>query len=117
MASRVGLGSGVVAVLLGCAPNGFKSQALNESRARGSKVNRTTKCLPETERENFDDAAFALAFSSRRQDRELPGAISRGLLDCLRRIQGYRLRDGFSVSNAIVLKGSAFYVGNLDGFL
>jgi hypothetical protein len=29
----------------------------------------------------------------------------------------HRLRDGFSVSNALVLKGSVFYVGNLDGFL
>src|SRR5258705_8595953 len=40
------------------------------------------KCLPERERENFNHAVFALAFFSRRQDRELPGAISRGLLDC-----------------------------------
>src|SRR5258705_13786035 len=44
--------------------------------------NRTTKCLPENERENFNDAVFAFAFFSRRQDRELLGAISRGLLDC-----------------------------------
>ena len=38
------------------------------------------------ERENFNHALFALAFFSRRQDRELPGAISRGLLDCPRRV-------------------------------
>ena len=44
--------------------------------------NRTAKCLSERERENFNQAVFALAFFSRRQDRELPGAISRGLLDC-----------------------------------
>jgi hypothetical protein len=31
---------------------------------------------------DFNRAIFALAFFSRRQDRELPGAISRGLLDC-----------------------------------
>ena len=49
---------------------------------RGNIKNRTTKCLPERERENFNQALFALAFFSRRQDRELPGAISRGLLDC-----------------------------------
>jgi hypothetical protein len=29
---------------------------------------------------------FALAFFARRQVRELPGAISRGLLDCPRRV-------------------------------
>jgi hypothetical protein len=33
--------------------------------------------LPERERENFNQAVFALAFSSRRQDRELPGAYNR----------------------------------------
>ena len=32
--------------------------------------------------ENFNHAVFTLAFFSRRQDRELLGAISRGLLDC-----------------------------------
>ena len=52
------------------------------SFARGNKVNRTTNYLPESERENFNQAVFALAFFFRRQDRELPGAISRGLLDC-----------------------------------
>jgi uncharacterized coiled-coil protein SlyX len=40
---------------------------------------------PERERENFNHALFGLAFFSRRQDRELLGAISRGLLDCPRR--------------------------------
>ena len=35
---------------------------------------------------NFNHALFALAFFSRRQDRELLGAISRGLLDCPRRV-------------------------------
>jgi hypothetical protein len=40
------------------------------------------KCLPESERENFNHAVFTFAFFSRRQDRELFGAISRGLLDC-----------------------------------
>ncbi len=44
------------------------------------------KGLPESERENFNHAVFALAFYSRRQDRELLGAISRGLLDCPRRV-------------------------------
>jgi hypothetical protein len=44
------------------------------------------KCLPESERENFNDAVFALAFFSRRQDRELLGATSRGLLDCPRQV-------------------------------
>jgi len=44
------------------------------------------KCLPESERENFNDAVFAFAFYSRRQDRELLGEISRGLLDCPRRV-------------------------------
>ena len=34
------------------------------------------------ERDNLNQALFASAFFSRRQDRELPGAISRGLLDC-----------------------------------
>jgi hypothetical protein len=34
------------------------------------------------ERENFNRALFALAFFFRLQDRELLGAISRGLLDC-----------------------------------
>ena len=38
--------------------------------------------LSEREQENFNHALFALAFFSRRQDRELLGAISRGLLDC-----------------------------------
>jgi len=33
------------------------------------------------EQENFNQAVFALAFFSQRQDRELLGAISRGLLD------------------------------------
>jgi hypothetical protein len=42
--------------------------------------NRTAKCLSERERENFNDALFAFAFFSRPQDRELLGAISRGLL-------------------------------------
>ncbi len=46
----------------------------------------STKCLPERERENFNHALFAFAFFSRRQDRELLGAISRGLLDCPRRV-------------------------------
>jgi hypothetical protein len=32
----------------------------------------------------FNQAVFALAFFSQRRDRELPGAISRGLLDCPR---------------------------------
>ena len=36
-------------------------------------------------RDNFNNALFALAFFFRRQDRELPGAISRGPLDCPRR--------------------------------
>ena len=36
--------------------------------------------------ENFNHALFAFAFFARRQDRELPGAISRGLLDCPRRV-------------------------------
>ena len=40
------------------------------------------KLSAQRERENFNYAVFALAFFSRRQDRELPGAISRGLLDC-----------------------------------
>ena|SRR6516164_4023194 len=44
--------------------------------------NRTTRCLPENERENFNEAVFSLAFFSQRQDRERLGAISRGLLDC-----------------------------------
>jgi hypothetical protein len=35
--------------------------------------------LSEREQENFNHALFALAFFSRRQDRELLGAISRGL--------------------------------------
>jgi hypothetical protein len=46
--------------------------------------NRTAKCLPERERENFNHALFAFVFFPRRQDRELLGAISRGLLDCPR---------------------------------
>ena len=33
-------------------------------------------------RDNFNNALFPLAYFSRRQDRELPGAISRGLLGC-----------------------------------
>jgi hypothetical protein len=49
-------------------------------------VNGTAKCLPERERENFNHALFALGFFSRRQDRELPCVISRGLLDCPRRV-------------------------------
>jgi hypothetical protein len=40
------------------------------------------KMLAESEREIFNHAVFTLAFFSRRQDRELLGAISRGLLDC-----------------------------------
>ena len=39
------------------------------------------KMLIGKKRENFNHAVFALAFFSRRQDRELPGATSRGLLD------------------------------------
>jgi hypothetical protein len=35
---------------------------------------------------NFNHTLFALTFFSRRQDRELPGAISRGLLDCSYRV-------------------------------
>jgi hypothetical protein len=58
----------------------------NPSRTRGSKVNRTTKCLSERERENFNHALFAFAVFSRRRDRELLGAISRGLLECPRRV-------------------------------
>ncbi|PYI95809.1 MAG: hypothetical protein DME98_14780 [Verrucomicrobia bacterium] len=34
----------------------------------------------ERERENFNHSLFAFAFFSQRQDRELLGAISRGLL-------------------------------------
>jgi len=34
------------------------------------------------ERENFNHALFAFPFFSRRQDRELLGAISLGLLEC-----------------------------------
>jgi hypothetical protein len=47
---------------------------------------RTAKRLPEGERENFNQALFAFAFFSRRQDQELLGAVSRGLLDCPRRV-------------------------------
>jgi hypothetical protein len=59
--------------------------------------------LSERERENFNHAVFALAFFSRRQDRELLGAISRGLLDCPVEFKVHRLRDGFSVGNALLL--------------
>jgi hypothetical protein len=57
---------------------------LASSCARGPDASQKLdgKCLPESERENFNYALCALAFFSRRQDRELPGAISRGLLDC-----------------------------------
>jgi hypothetical protein len=41
-----------------------------------------TKCLSEKKTQNFNQAVFILAFFSRRQDRELRGAVSRGLLDC-----------------------------------
>jgi hypothetical protein len=45
-----------------------------------------------------------LAFFSRRQDRELPGAISRGLLGLsASSLRSIALRDGFSVSNALLL--------------
>ena len=46
------------------------------------KVGDENRALPERERKNFNHALFALAFFSRRQDRELLGAISRGLLVC-----------------------------------
>jgi hypothetical protein len=46
----------------------------------------TAAACQKRERENFSHALFALAFFSQRQDRELPGAISRGLLDCPRRV-------------------------------
>ena len=49
---------------------------------RKAQVNRTAKCLPRRERENFNQAVFALAFFSQRLDREPRVAISRGLLDC-----------------------------------
>ena len=56
------------------------------------------------ERENFKHALFALAFFSRRQDRELPGAISPGLLGLsASSLRSIALRDGFSVSNALLL--------------
>jgi hypothetical protein len=55
--------------------------------------------LPESERENFNQAVFALAFFSRQQDRELLGAISRGLLDCPVDFRVHPTRNGFSVSN------------------
>jgi hypothetical protein len=55
-----------------------------DSEQKAGKIsrteNRTAKCLSERERENFNDALFAFAFFSRPQDRELLGAISRGLL-------------------------------------
>ena len=60
-----------------------------QSRRRGKFLGpriALQKCLSERERENFNQPLFALAFFSRRQDRELPGAISRGLLDCPRRV-------------------------------
>ena len=38
------------------------------SFARGNKENRTTKCLREKERKNFNQAVFALGFFCRRQD-------------------------------------------------
>jgi hypothetical protein len=91
---------------------------LNQSLRRSFKPNRASLRLStRRERENFNDAVFALAFFSQRQIRDLLGAISRGLLDCHFDFKAHRLRDGFSASNAIVLKGSVFYVGNLDGFL
>src|SRR4029077_14240331 len=42
---------------------------------RKAQVNRTAKCLSERERENFNQAVFALAFFAQRQDREMTGAI------------------------------------------
>ena len=53
-------------------------QGAREGSDASQKLDR--KDLPE--RENFNDPVFALAFFSGRQDRELLGAISRGLLDC-----------------------------------
>ncbi len=58
-------------------PSSSRPEVLDRSRRR-----RKRRANPE--RENFNHALFALAFFSRRQDRELLGAISRGLLDCPR---------------------------------
>jgi hypothetical protein len=51
----------------------------------------------------FNLAVFALAFFAGRQDRELLGAISRGLLDCPCEFKLHRLRHGFSLSNPLLL--------------
>jgi len=59
------------------------------------------KCLPEKERENFNYALFALAFLCWRQDRELPGAISRGLLDCPRSSRLCCVRDSPGDENSV----------------
>ena len=63
----------------------------NQHRPLGIRELRTrprnrTERISERERQNFNHALFALAFFSQRQDRELLGAISRGLLDCPRRV-------------------------------
>ena len=45
-------------------------------------IERMSRRAIQRERENFNHAVFTLAFFSRQQGRELPGAISRGLLGC-----------------------------------
>ena len=59
------------------------------SRARDARdlplISKGSAARIPQERENFNRAVFALAFFSRPQDRELLGAISRGLPDCPRR--------------------------------
>jgi hypothetical protein len=45
------------------------------------KITALLRLSAQRERENFNQAVFVLAFFFRRQDRELLGAISRGLLD------------------------------------
>ena len=49
-------------------------------------ADRETARIQKENRGNFNHALFALAFFSRRQDRELRGAIFRGLRDCPRRV-------------------------------
>jgi hypothetical protein len=84
----------------------FLSSEQKAGRIFGTE-SRTTKCLPERERENFNHALFALHFSPGDKIQNCPAQFL--AICCIVHVQFkvHRLRHGFSVSNALLLNQSA----------